>query len=847
MFNSHTYENSRPGGIGVLEVVNGKEPDETQPRLFVPLKGTELQGEIIGPLASLQFTQTYSYTRQQCDHVLEAVYRFPLPGDAAVTSVRVRFGEVEIRAELKEREKAETKYQEAKQQGLQAALLTRESPDVFTLQVAGIQPDQDITVETAYVQLARAEGTGWSLRIPLTTSPRYVRSDELTARHAQGQPLALLRDPGHRFRLNVILTGAGAVESPTHQLDLTREGNRSRVRLREGEIVPDRDCVLSWRPSQEANRAALQVLLHDDRDSGEVYFLALVAPPATHDRGRGVPREVVLLVDHSGSMHGPKWQAADWAVERFLSDLTERDAFALGLFHNKTRWFAKTVCPALAKEVKEAIHFLKTHKDDGGTELGVALEQALDLERSKGESARHILVITDAAVTDAGRILRLADQEAKRLDRRRISVLCIDAAPNVHLATELAERGGGVTRFLTSQPDQGDITTALDEVLADWAEPVLNGLRLEVNRRHVETTGQQLIEPAKPGLCAVDLGDLPAGRSVWMVGRVPRTESNDLAFSVTAREKWEIASWNVDLQQEGDMRPVFKALFGARRIHGLEQLIHSGYTGAELQDQLRFLGYDPIKVLAERPDRPTKVYQENVRSDVTVALRGLLIREALRYGLASMETAFVAIRTEAGRPVDKKVVIANALPAGWSEEFDALMGGVAFKAMLSAPRGGSGAFGVSMARSVALRSRSLAGFGTPETEMDELPTREPTVLFSGIPQFSGAQAILFDSSRTQDAKKLPDHMVIDQLRVRFSDASQVSTLDPGLCILIFVDDPASPRARVRLVDVIRQGGERPLNLLKQSGQMMRLILLDTAGSWTHGGPELEVALGWKTV
>src|SRR5262249_38191586 len=86
MFNPHAYENSRPGGISVLEVVNGKEPDEIQPRLFVPLKRTELQGEIIGPLASLRLTQTYSYTRQQCDHVLEAVYRFPLPGDAAVTS-----------------------------------------------------------------------------------------------------------------------------------------------------------------------------------------------------------------------------------------------------------------------------------------------------------------------------------------------------------------------------------------------------------------------------------------------------------------------------------------------------------------------------------------------------------------------------------------------------------------------------------------------------------------------------------------------------------------------------------------------------------------------------------------
>jgi Ca-activated chloride channel family protein len=106
MFNSSAYENSRPGGFGVLEVANGEEPGEDQPRLFVPLKRTELRGEIVGPLASLHLIQTYGYSKEQMDKVLEAVYRFPLPGDAAVTGVLVRFGEVEIRAELKEREQA---------------------------------------------------------------------------------------------------------------------------------------------------------------------------------------------------------------------------------------------------------------------------------------------------------------------------------------------------------------------------------------------------------------------------------------------------------------------------------------------------------------------------------------------------------------------------------------------------------------------------------------------------------------------------------------------------------------------------------------------------------------------
>src|SRR6266508_609227 len=370
MFNPKPFANSRPDGIGALEIIGepGDQPDP--PGLFVPLKRTELRGEITVPLASLRLTQIYGYSKEQCDRTLEAVYRFPLPGDAAVTGVRVTFGEVEIVAELKERGQAETDYEEAARTGRQAALATRESPDVFTLRVAGIQPDQEIKVEICYVQLARLEGAGWSLRVPLTTAPRYVRSDEIASRHAQGQPLALLRDPGHRFALDVIVRGASTVESPTHELATSEENCAAHARLRDGETIPDRDCVLTWRPQQEASAAALQVFLADDPESGQAYFLALVSPPSTRDVMRTAPREAILLVDHSGSMGGAKWEAADWAVKSFLYGLSGRDTFALGLFHSTTKWFDNIPRQADGPTIEKAIDFLIRNRDAGGTELG---------------------------------------------------------------------------------------------------------------------------------------------------------------------------------------------------------------------------------------------------------------------------------------------------------------------------------------------------------------------------------------------------------------------------------------------------------------------------------------------
>ena len=465
MFHRTIYENSRPDGIAVLEIVGGADAAR---RHFVPLQSSELYGEIVGPLADLQVRQRFGYSQEQARQPIEALYRFPLPGDAAVTQVTVRFGTVEIVATLAAREAAEAEYAAAKQEGRQAALATREGPDLFTLQVTGIQPDQPITVETHYVQLARQENGHWTIRIPLTTAPRYVRSDERGSRAVQAQPLALLRDPGHRFRLALRLHGVQAVTSPTHALALTVSAEHTQVQLQAGDVIPDRDCVLHWQARQDEQQPQLTLFQQHSAHDSQLYFLAQVAPPQ-RARRRPLEREVILLVDHSGSMTGPKWAATDWAVEGFLAGLQEQDTFALGIFHNETRWFAPQLAKATAEQTARAIAWLKQSTDSGGTELGVALEGALRLPRTAGEAARHLLILTDAAVTDGDRILRLADQEqqaTRQGQRRRISVICIDAAPNAFLAQELAERGGGVAKFLTSDPEQEDITTALDEVLA---------------------------------------------------------------------------------------------------------------------------------------------------------------------------------------------------------------------------------------------------------------------------------------------------------------------------------------------------------------------------------------------
>jgi Ca-activated chloride channel family protein len=118
-------------------------------------------------------------------------------------------------------------------------------------------------------------------------------------------------------------------------------------------------------------------------------------------------------------------------------------------------------------------------------------------------------------------------------------------------------------------------------------------------------------------------------------------------------------------------------------------------------------------------------------------------------------------------------------------------------------------------------------------------------VFSGIPEFQKGEAVLFDSSRDEDADRLPESATIRKLLVTFPEGvPDYRSLDRGLNLLIFVGDLSSPRARVRLADVVRRRGERPLNLSKGPGQVVCVVLVDPAGAWAEGAPQIEVVLGW---
>ncbi len=780
-------------GHAVLQVIGGESPD----LCFVPLRQTTIEGEVAGPLASLRLVQEFGFTREQCTQGLEAVYRFPLPANAAVTGLVARFGETEVVAELQERVQAEAEYEDAKRLGRQAALATRESPDVFTMQLAGLQPDEPVTVTIDFLQLAASEGEGWALRLPLTTAPRFVREDELGSRHAAGQPLAIALDPGHRASLRVTFRQAAVVASPTHLLAVQGSGGDLAVGLLEGEVRPDRDLVLQWQPRGEKARPALQVFGWHEAAEGTSYLMALVAPPA--QPAASLPREVILLVDHSGSMAGDKAAGANRCALAALQSLGPADRWALGTFHTTPRWLRRSLLPG-GQGLAEARRFL-ADDGSGGTELGLALEQALSLPRSPGQCSRQVLVITDGQITDLGRLLRLVEREAGRPDRRRVSVVSVDCAPNDLLVSRLVEHSGGVARFLQSDPAAGDIAQALSEVLADWSRPVCLDARLLINRSSVACPGRHVV--SQDGASQVELGDLVAGRPAWVMVAalgegLPALELVDGDGKLLAHSPGPVTP-----------SPACRALVGAHRVLALEWLMHSHLPPAGMAGHLRELSYPS-------PDISEAVYEENEYQAVFAHLRELLVRESLRYGLACAETAFIAVRQEAGKPVERQVLVPNALPWGWES---ACMSGSAYGDTCC------------MAAGCDVHGALPQQCPGPDVGAWEM-------VFHGSPVFCGDTAVLAEDF---PAEGLPIALKLKMIYLVLDGDPPSGRLE-GAFLDLFAGDPAAPAARIPLLELL---AEPPitLDIEWRQGELFRLVLTGVKTP-DLGACQLLVMISW---
>ena len=461
----------------------------------LPLQAIDVDATLTGLLARVSLTQTFG---NRFDQPLEATYIFPLPDRAAVTGFRMEVGERAVEGVLKERGQARAEYDTAVRRGRRASIAEEERPGVFTMRVGNLLPGERVTVRLVMTGPLPWDGGEATFRFPLVVAPRYIPGAPL-----DGEPVGAGTEPdtdavpdASRISPPVLLPGfpnpvdlsiqvridpagldLGTVRSSLHAVVEKEQGGVRVIRVEAGERA-DRDFVLRIRTGDAA--VATAVAAATDAEGGQGTFALTLLPPAGADAV--LPRDIVFVLDRSGSMAGWKMVAARRAVARMIDSLTPRDRFLVLAFDNlvETPPELGTGLQAAGDHARFlAVDHLSRLEARGGTEMAAPLARGLEVLTSPAGEATEpgprdlaLVLVTDGQVGNEDQILRLL---APRLGRARIYTVGVDTAVNEGFLKRLAGLGGGACELVESE---GRLDEVMDRVHRRIGAPVLTDLEL---------------------------------------------------------------------------------------------------------------------------------------------------------------------------------------------------------------------------------------------------------------------------------------------------------------------------------------------------------------------------------
>ena len=414
----------------------------TTPKGICPLRHTDVQVRIAGPLARVTVTQEF---HNPFAEKIEAVYTFPLPPDSAVDDMTMHVGDRTIRGLIKPRDEARKIYDEARRTGRIASLLDQERPNIFTQAVANIVPGATVKIQIAYVETVPYEAGAYSFNFPMVVAPRYMprRGVPDAARIAPPVTPEGTR-AGHDISVEVRLDAGVPVESlesRTHDVAIERPNPRQAVvKLRDKAVIPNKDFILKY--GVAGHRVEDAVLTHTG------YFTLLLQPPDRVQPEEIAPKELVFVLDTSGSMSGFPIEKAKEAMGLALDGLNPRDTFNLITFSGDTHILFPNPVPATPENRRQAREFLNARYGSGGTEMMKAIRASL-APSDAPERTRVVCFMTDGEVGNDMEILA----EVQRHPNARVFAFGIGSSVNHFLLDGMARYGRGEVEYVGLQDD----------------------------------------------------------------------------------------------------------------------------------------------------------------------------------------------------------------------------------------------------------------------------------------------------------------------------------------------------------------------------------------------------------
>ncbi|MFM9264296.1 VIT domain-containing protein [Tychonema sp. BBK16] len=473
-----------------------------------PLKETQVQAKIAGNISRVEVVQKFE---NPFSEPLEAVYVFPLPDEGAVDDMEIKIGSRTIKADIKRRDEAVEIYEKARKQGRTTGLLEQERDNIFTQSLANIKPGEKIEVTIRYTESLKFADGDYEFVFPMVVGPRYIAGNStppnpplprggyssefpaaLDANNTLSPPLARggeggvntdadrINPPvvppgtrsGHNIAVSVEIDSGipiSNIRSTSHQITTNRSGNTVNVQLANSDTIPNKDLILRYRVAGENTQAT--VLAQADKRGG--HFAAYLIPALNYKNNEIVPKDVVFLMDTSGSQQGEPLVKSKELMRRFIQGLNPNDTFTIIDFANTAKALSNVPLANTTENRQRAINYIEKLQADGGTELLNGIRTVMNFPAPATGRLRSIILITDGYIGGENEVLNFVQQNLK--PGNRLYSFGVGGSVNRFLIDRLAQVGRGTSQVIRQDEPSAEAT---EKFFRQINNPVLTDLQI---------------------------------------------------------------------------------------------------------------------------------------------------------------------------------------------------------------------------------------------------------------------------------------------------------------------------------------------------------------------------------
>ena len=596
------HVNSKPGGL--YGYLNGKQ-------IAFALEHTSVDAKIAGNLSRVEVTQTFTNPN---DKPLEAIYKFPLPDDAAVDDMEIRIGDRIIRGKIKRKQEAQRIYQQAKREGKTAGLLEQQKDNIFTQSLANIQPGEKIEVIIRYTNTLQFIGSDYEFAFPLVVAPRYGGEQTGSGFNPLIAPAfadeAAKTRSGKDIDVNIEIDAGIAisgVHSTSHAIAVQNTSSTTRVALANKDIIPNQDLILRYQVAGAETQAT--VLTQSNQQGG--HFATYLIPAVDYQSEQIVPKDVIFLMDTSGSQRGAAIAQSKELMRQFISGLNEDDTFNIIDFSSSTKRLSNKPLVNTRENRAKALAYVSKIDANGGTQLMNGINTVLNFPAAEDGRLRSIVLLSDGLIgADEQAIAQIRDNLKPG---NRLYSFGVGHSTNRFLLNRLAELGRGTVTIL---PINEDAVKVADKFYREINKPVVTNIEME-----------WLGEGKAPEIYPKQSPDLFASQPLVLYGRKEDASSGKLKITGTvAGGKPYEKVLDVNFQQIGGnnaiaqlwgrsrIKDLMNEMYGRETSQGVEAVTNTALNYNLLSKYTAFVAVDEKVAVEKNETKISKESQETNKS-----------------------------------------------------------------------------------------------------------------------------------------------------------------------------------------------------------------------------------------